>query len=125
MTTSENLTRRFEDHKLLIGAGSFVADIQLPGMLHAAIVRSPHAHALIRDIDVSRAQKLPGVAAVVTGRDLAGVLGEIPSTPAGSSTVTEKPRRRNSSEAVKPNTPAPTIKMDSMVEPAYPSVSDK
>ena len=81
MSSSAQPMNRFEDHRLLIGAGSYVADIKLPEMLHAVVVRSPHAHALIRKIDASRARKLPGVATVISAQDVAGVLGEITTTP--------------------------------------------
>jgi carbon-monoxide dehydrogenase large subunit len=56
---------------LLRGGGRFVADIAVPGELQCAIVRSPHAHAIIRSIDVSRAQAAPGIATVFTGADMA------------------------------------------------------
>ena len=52
---------RREDPRLLRGEGRFVDDIKLPGMLHAAFVRSPHAHARIRAIRTERAERLPGV----------------------------------------------------------------
>ena len=73
-------TRRIEDPRLLRGAGRFAADIQLPGMLHAAFVRSPHAHALVRSIDVRAAREMPGVAAVLTAKELeaAGVRLRMP-----------------------------------------------
>src|SRR5262245_2744116 len=71
--------KRFEDPRLLTGRGSFVDDIQLPDMLYAAALRSPHAHARIRSIDVSSARSLPGVVAVLTGADIAGVLGDVPT----------------------------------------------
>jgi carbon-monoxide dehydrogenase large subunit len=71
--------KRFEDPKLLTGQGSFVDDIQLPDMLHAAILRSPHAHARIRAIDGTAARNMAGVVAVLTGADIAGVLGEVPT----------------------------------------------
>jgi len=58
---------RREDDRLTTGAGRYVDDIQLPGMLHMAILRSPHAHARIRGIDTSAAEALPGVHAVITG----------------------------------------------------------
>ena len=74
-------TNRFEDYRLLTGAGSYVADIKLPEMLHAFVVRSPHAHAKIRTIDVSQAQNLPGVVSVITAQDVAGALGEIRTIP--------------------------------------------
>ena len=81
MSTSGQAMTRFEDHRLLIGAGTFVGDIQLPEMLHAIVVRSPHAHALIRNVEVSNARNLPGVAAVLTGADLGEGLREIPTAP--------------------------------------------
>ena len=51
------------------GRAKYGADINLPGMLHGKILRSPHAHARIRSIDTSAAEKLPGVKAVATGKD--------------------------------------------------------
>src|SRR5919204_2104014 len=51
------------------GHAKYGADIQMPGMLHAKILRSPHAHARIRSIDTSKAEALPGVQAVATARD--------------------------------------------------------
>ncbi|HLB28667.1 MAG TPA: xanthine dehydrogenase family protein molybdopterin-binding subunit, partial [Dehalococcoidia bacterium] len=65
-----NLKRK-EDPSLLTGRGSYVDDLRLPGMLHAAFLASPHAHARIKSIDASEALKLPGVVAVLTGRDIA------------------------------------------------------
>jgi carbon-monoxide dehydrogenase large subunit len=56
---------------LLRGGGRFVADIAVPGELQCAIARSPHAHAVIRSIDVSRAQAAPGIVAVLSGADMA------------------------------------------------------
>lgn len=61
---------RKEDPALLRGQGRFVDDVKLPGMLHAAFVRSPHAHALIRGVDKSAALALPGVVAVYAHDDL-------------------------------------------------------
>jgi len=66
--------RRIEDVPLLTGAGRFVDDIRLPGLLHVAFVRSPHAHAAIRSIDTHAARALPGVHAVLTLDDLSPVL---------------------------------------------------
>jgi aerobic carbon-monoxide dehydrogenase large subunit len=63
-------TRRKEDPRLLRGLGSFVDDIDPPGVLHAAILRSPHGHAVIRSIDVSAARAHPGVHAVYTAADV-------------------------------------------------------
>jgi aerobic carbon-monoxide dehydrogenase large subunit len=62
--------KRSEDPRILTGAGRYVADIKLPGMLHAAFVRSPMAHAQLLSVDVSAARELPGVVAVLTGADL-------------------------------------------------------
>ncbi len=64
---------RTEDDRLLRGSGSFTADIQLPGMIALAVVRSPYAHAAITSIDASPALAMPGVVAVLTGDDLDGV----------------------------------------------------
>jgi carbon-monoxide dehydrogenase large subunit len=61
---------RNEDRRLLTGQALFVDDVQLPGMLHAAFVRSDYAHALIQGIDVSAALAREGVVAVITAEDL-------------------------------------------------------
>ncbi len=63
--------KRKEDERFVRGAGNYVDDIKLPGMLHMAILRSPYAHARINSIDTSRAAAHPGVVAVVTGELLA------------------------------------------------------
>ncbi len=64
-------TLRVEDPPLLTGAGAFIDDLGTPpGTLHAAILRAPHAHALIEGIDVGEALTLPGVSAVLTGDDV-------------------------------------------------------
>jgi len=55
------------------GAAQYTDDITLPNMLHGAMLRSPHAHALIRNIDASRARALPGVKCVITGQDVPAV----------------------------------------------------
>jgi aerobic carbon-monoxide dehydrogenase large subunit len=67
---------RLEDGALLLGQGRFVDDIARPGVLHAAFVRSPHAHAAIRGVDVHGALALPGTHAVLTLDDLAPVLAK-------------------------------------------------
>jgi carbon-monoxide dehydrogenase large subunit len=69
--------KRLEDRPLLTGAGRFVADLQFSGMLEAAFVRSPHAHAAIRRIDASAARGYPGVHAVLTLADLAPLLSQV------------------------------------------------
>ncbi|MBM3600453.1 MAG: xanthine dehydrogenase family protein molybdopterin-binding subunit [Alphaproteobacteria bacterium] len=71
---------RFEDPRLLRGGGQYTADISLPGQAYAYFVRSPHAHARIRKIDVAAAKKSPGVLAVLTHGDVAASgLGTLPS----------------------------------------------
>jgi carbon-monoxide dehydrogenase large subunit len=62
--------RRVEDPRFLTGAGRFAGDERRAGLLHAAFVRSPHAHARIAAVDVAAAAAMPGVGAVYTGRDL-------------------------------------------------------
>jgi carbon-monoxide dehydrogenase large subunit len=66
--------------KLVAGRGRFVDDVQLPGMTHAAILRSPFAHARIRSVDASKAEALPGVLHVLTGREVAESTNPIPET---------------------------------------------
>ena len=61
---------RREDNRLLTGRGQFVADVLPENTYYCAFLRSPHAHALIKGIDVSGAQKSQGVIAVFTGQDL-------------------------------------------------------
>src|SRR5712672_2619015 len=61
--------RRREDLRLITGNGSYADDINLPDQAYAVMVRSPHAHARIRGIDVSAAMAVPGVIAVLTGAD--------------------------------------------------------
>ena len=61
---------RFEDPRLLRGQGRYINDVNLPGQAYAVFVRSPHAHANIRSIDVEAAKAAPGVLAVYTGHDV-------------------------------------------------------
>ena len=63
--------KRIEDLALVRGHGRFVDDLQYPGMLHAAVLRSPHPNARVVRIDASAAAHMPGVKAVVTGADTA------------------------------------------------------
>src|SRR5438876_9895911 len=63
--------KRKEDPRVVRGRGNYVDDIQLPGMLHMDIVRSPFAHAKIKSINTDKALKVPGVLAVITGETLA------------------------------------------------------
>ena len=73
--------RRVEDPRILTGRGRYVDDVTLPGMLHAAFVRSPFPHARVQGIDVSEALRMPGVRAVLTASDLDGVATDL--TPVG------------------------------------------
>ncbi|TIX98791.1 MAG: xanthine dehydrogenase family protein molybdopterin-binding subunit, partial [Mesorhizobium sp.] len=61
---------RKEDKRFITGAGRYVDDMVVPGMKHAAFVRSPHAHAEIKKIDVKKAEAMPGVIGVLTGKEL-------------------------------------------------------
>jgi carbon-monoxide dehydrogenase large subunit len=70
--------RRKEDRRLLTGRGRYVDDLRLPGLLHAAIVRSPHAHARVARIEASGARAIPGVVAVLTRADLPECAGPVP-----------------------------------------------
>ena len=72
-------TGRIEDFRFLTGTGRYVDDIHLANMTYAHVVRSPVAHAAIRSIDVTRAESMLGVIAVLTGADLdADGIGTIP-----------------------------------------------
>src|ERR1700748_2290133 len=72
--------RRREDPRLLTGRGRYYEDLKIPDQLHAAIVRSPHAHADIKSIDTRAALQMPGVHVVLTGKDYeADGLGTMPS----------------------------------------------
>ena len=71
---------RKEDEALLTGRARFIDDMEpVPGLRHAALLRSPHPHAEIRAIDVSRAAACPGVYGVLTGADIAAATRPIPS----------------------------------------------
>ncbi len=63
---------RKEDKRFITGNGRYVDDMVVPGMKHAAFVRSPHAHADIMNIDVSEAKAMPGVIGVLTGKEIKG-----------------------------------------------------
>lgn len=71
--------KRHEDDRLVRGRGQYTDDIRLPGMVYAHMVRSPHAHAKIKDVDKSAALALPGVLAVFAGADLKDTVGMIPT----------------------------------------------
>src|SRR3990170_5339937 len=63
--------KRREDPRFITGRGKFTDDVKLPGTAFAVFVRSPHAHARIKSINVAKAKATAGVVAVFTGRDLA------------------------------------------------------
>ncbi|MBI3078383.1 MAG: xanthine dehydrogenase family protein molybdopterin-binding subunit [Deltaproteobacteria bacterium] len=67
---------RLDAWEKAVGTAVFGIDVKLPGMLHGRVLRSPHPHARIRHIDVTRARKLAGVALVLTGKDLGLIHGE-------------------------------------------------
>jgi aerobic carbon-monoxide dehydrogenase large subunit len=84
--------KRVEDPRLVTGAAKYLDDLKLPGMALVAILRSPHAHARIKSIDTSAAEKSPGVISVFTGKDFehlnplpcawqAGGVENFPATP--------------------------------------------
>src|SRR5437870_8910515 len=68
------------NRKLVAGRGTFVDDRRLAGMTHMAVLRTPYAHARIRSVDTTPAEALPGVLAVVTGREIAEKTNPIPET---------------------------------------------
>ena len=73
--------RRVEDQRFLLGQGRYVDDISLPGLCHGVTVLSPHAHARIKRVDVSKAQAAPGVLCVLTGADAVGGEARHPHRP--------------------------------------------
>lgn len=70
--------KRVEDPRLLTGRGKYIDDIGVPNMAHAAVLRSPHAHARIKKIDASKARALPGVLLVLTGAEASEQTGPLP-----------------------------------------------
>ncbi len=70
--------RRREDARLILGKANFVDDIHLDGTLSAAIVRSPHAHARLRSVDLSKARNLEGVVFAMSGEEIRGKIGSLP-----------------------------------------------
>ena len=89
---------RFEDPRLIRGGGRYVDDIKLAGLAHGIVLRSPHAHARIRSIDVSAAKAASGVLAVLTAADVkAAGYGDLP-VPGGH-------KRRDGSPMYKPRYP--------------------
>ena len=84
MTYAGQSIKPFETRRLITGSGNFVGDIDLPGMLHAVVLRSDYAHARLKSIDTSAARAQPGVAAVLTVQDIRGILNAIPPPIMGS-----------------------------------------
>ena len=70
--------RRKEDYRFLTGAGNYTDDITMDAQSYAIFVRSPHAHAAIKSIDISAAEKMPGVVKIFIGKDLEGKMGGLP-----------------------------------------------
>jgi carbon-monoxide dehydrogenase large subunit len=70
--------KRREDPRLVTGSATYTDDIKLPGLAHAAFLRSPYAHARITRVDVSQARKAPGVLAVYTGADIKDRVNPVP-----------------------------------------------
>ncbi len=100
---------RMEDPRLLTGKGRYSDDFNLPGQAYACMVRSPHAHARLRHIDVGDAMKVPGVIAVLTGKDAAADgLGPIPHRPVPSNPHEVPLRSRDGSAFfIAPHPPLP------------------
>ncbi|HET8546210.1 MAG TPA: xanthine dehydrogenase family protein molybdopterin-binding subunit [Pseudolabrys sp.] len=89
---------RFEDPRLVRGGGRYTDDIKLPGLIHGVVLRSPHAHAKIKSIDITAAKTAPGVLAVLTSADIkAAGYGDLP-VPGGL-------KRRDGSPMYRPRYP--------------------
>ena len=82
---------RSEDPRLVTGHGRYVDDIELPGMLHAAFVRSEHAHAKVKGIDTEAAKAMSGVHAVMTAADLGSPYADKPMVPVYPSPLIKQP----------------------------------
>ena len=110
--------RRTEDPRLVKGQGRFTDDIDLPGQVYAAIVRSRHAHGVIRDIDVAPAFEQPGMLGAYTGKDLA-------RAGFGTLTCLIGFKNRDGTEMRKPPRPAlPTDKVRFVGDPVAFVVAD-
>ena len=81
--------RRKEDPRLITGASTYVDDVKLPGILHAAFVRSPLPHGVLNGLDTSEAETAPGVVAIITGDNIGEYLANIDTTGAGEDTGEE------------------------------------
>ena len=83
--------KRREDLRFLQGQARYVDDIVLPGLAHLVIVRSAHAHARVRAIDLDAVRRAPGVIAVMTGQDLAGRIHPMPVNPLKGAQIAQIP----------------------------------
>jgi carbon-monoxide dehydrogenase large subunit len=84
--------RRREDFKFVTGQGRYTDDIKAPGMLHMAVLRSPHAHAIIKKVNLAAASAAPGVRLVLSGADLERKIGGIvPNWIVPGTKVPERP----------------------------------
>ncbi len=95
--------RRFEDQRLLLGGGRYVDDINLPGQAYGYVLRSPHAHAVLKSIDIAAAKAMPGVVAIYTSKDL--VADGIGERPCGVPI-------KNQDGSARPNLPYPVLATD-------------
>ena len=117
--------RRKEDFRLLTGHGCFADDLALPGLAHAVIVRSPHAHARIAAVDKTAALAAPGVLAVLTGADYrADGLGPIPHNPGLMAPPDVTVRLRGPAPVTTEHYPLPTDKARFVGEPVALIVAD-
>src|SRR5437764_2865597 len=73
--------QRVEDERLLRGEGQYIGDLRREGMLHAAILRSPVAHGVLKGLDIGKAKAMAGVRAIITAADVAKALGKVPRIP--------------------------------------------
>src|SRR5690606_30756680 len=98
--------RRREDFRFITGSGQYVDDISRPGQPYAFFVRSPHVHAIIKDIDLSAALKAPGVLGIYSGKDLAAatigglIRGWVPR-PRDGTPMTARPHPAPATEKVR------------------------
>jgi carbon-monoxide dehydrogenase large subunit len=116
---------RKEDFRLLTGRGSFGDDVALPGMAHAVLVRSPHAHARIVAIDKAAAMAAPGVLAVLTGVDyIAQGLGPIPHNPTLMAPPDVQARTRGFAPIATAHFPMPADKVRFVGEPVAVVVAE-
>jgi len=70
--------KRVEDKRFITGQGKYTDDIKIPGMVHAYVLRSPYAHAHVKNIDSAAAAKVPGVISIITGADIPEAIAGVP-----------------------------------------------